>query len=62
MADDMTKTGKPDRGRVAGGEGYEVGYLARKHGITTEQAQELIDRIGNDRTSLDAAAEKEKLK
>lgn len=58
MADDMTKTGKPDRSRVAGGEGYEVGYFARKHEITTEQAQELIDRIGNDRASLDAAAEK----
>ena len=58
MADDKTKTGKPDRSRVAGGEGYEVGYFARKHGITTEQAQELIDRIGNDRASLDAAAEK----
>ena len=58
MADDMTQTGKPDRSRVAGGEGYEVGYFARKHGITTEQARELIDRIGNDRASLDAAAEK----
>ena len=58
MADDLTKTGKPDRSRVAGGEGYEVGYFARKHRITTEQAQELIDRIGNDRASLDAAAEK----
>ena len=58
MADDMTKTGEPDRSRVAGGEGYEVGYFARKHGITTEQAQELIDRIGNDRASLDVAAEK----
>jgi hypothetical protein len=58
MADDKTKTGKPDRSRVAGGEGYEVGYFARKHGITTEQARELIERIGNDRASLDAAAEK----
>ena len=58
MADDKTKTGKPDRSRVAGGEGHEVGYFARKHGITTEQARELIERIGNDRASLDAAAEK----
>ena len=55
MADDKTKTGKPDRSRVAGGEGYEVGYFARKHGITTEQARA---RIGHDRASLDAAAEK----
>ena len=58
MADDKTKTGKPDRSRLAGGEGYEVGYFARKHGITTEQARELIERIGNDGASLDAAAEK----
>ena len=58
MADDKTKTGQPDRSRVAAGEGYEVGYFARKHGITMEQARELIERIGNDRASLDAAAEK----
>ena len=58
MADDKTKTGKPDRSRVAGGESYEVSYFARKHGFTTEQARELIARIGNDRASLDAAVEK----
>ena len=58
MADDKTKTGKADRSRVAAGEGYEVSYFARKHGITAEQARELIARIGNDRAQLDAAAEK----
>jgi hypothetical protein len=58
MADDKTKTGKPDRSRVAGGEGYEVDYFARKHGLTTEQARELTERIGNDRAALDAAVEK----
>jgi hypothetical protein len=39
MADDKTNTGKADRSRVAGSEGYEVSYFARKHGITTEQAR-----------------------
>jgi hypothetical protein len=58
MADDRTKTGAADRGRVAGGEGYEVEYFAQKHGITAEQARDLIDRHGNDRAALDAAAEK----
>ena len=58
MADDKTKTGQADRNRVAGSQGYEVSYFARKHGITTEQARELIARIGNDRASLDAAVEK----
>jgi hypothetical protein len=57
MADDKTKTGKADRSRVAGGEGYEDSYFAKKHGITTEQAHELIARIGNHRGRLDAAAE-----
>jgi hypothetical protein len=56
MADDKTKQGSADRGKVAGGEGYEVDYFARKHGITREQAQDLIKRIGNDRDELDAAA------
>jgi hypothetical protein len=58
MADDKSKRGGPDRARVAGGEGYEVDYFAKKHGISTTKAKELIDRIGNDRAKLDAAAAK----
>jgi hypothetical protein len=58
MADDKTKTRTIVRGRVAGGEGYEVSYFARMDGITTEQARELIARICNDRAQPDAAAEK----
>jgi hypothetical protein len=58
MGDDKSKRGAADRGRVAGGEGYEVDYFARKHGITKDQAQSLIKQIGNDRDKLDAAARK----
>lgn len=58
MADDKSKRGKPDRSRVAGGKGYEVNYFARKHDITAEQARQIIDRVGNDREKLNAAAEK----
>jgi hypothetical protein len=47
-----------DRGRVAGGQGYELGYFARKHGISRDQARSLIERIGNDRAKLNAAAER----
>jgi hypothetical protein len=57
MADDKTKTGGADRRQVAGGETYELDYFAQKHGITRDQARELIDRHGNDRATLDAAAE-----
>jgi hypothetical protein len=58
MADDKKKVGGPDRRKVAGGEGYEVAYFARKHGITQTQARELIEKHGNDRAKLDKAAAK----
>ncbi|TMJ12584.1 MAG: DUF3606 domain-containing protein [Alphaproteobacteria bacterium] len=58
MPDDKSKRGGSDRRRVAAGEGYEVSYFARKHGITAEQARDLIDRVGNDREKLNAAAQK----
>ena len=36
--------------------GYSAGYLARKHGISRQQAEQLIERIGADRAKLNAAA------
>ena len=58
MADDKSNVGGADRRTVAGGEAYEVSYFAAKHDITSEQARELIARIGNNREELDAAAQK----
>ena len=42
---------------MAGGQAYEVRHFADKHGISEEQAQELIDKHGNSREALDRAAE-----
>ena len=42
----------------APGQGYEASYLARKHGISTNEARALIKRVGNDRDKLNAAAER----
>jgi hypothetical protein len=58
MSDNLDKRGTADRTTVAGGEGYEIAYFARKHGITKDQALDLIRKHGNDRAKLDAAAEK----
>lgn len=58
MSDDKNNRGQGDRSRVAAGEGYELSYFARKHGISEEQAKQLIAEVGNDRAKLDAAAEK----
>ena len=57
MSDDLSIVGQRDRDRVSGSEEYEVEHFARKHGITAEQARELIARVGNDRAALDRAAE-----
>jgi hypothetical protein len=56
MADNPSKRGAADKRQVAAGQGYEVTYFARKHGITKEQATKLIKDIGNDREKLNAAA------
>ena len=60
MADDKTKQGKQDRSRVSGDQGYEVRYFAKKHGLSLDQAQRLIDKVGPNREKLNAAAEKAK--
>jgi hypothetical protein len=38
--------------------GYSVGYFARKHRISREEAEKLIKRVGNDRDKLNRAAER----
>jgi hypothetical protein len=58
MADDKSKRGADDRARVAGGEDYEVSYFARKHDLTTQEAADLISKVGNSREKLDEAAAK----
>ena len=58
MADNKENVGEPDRSRVSGSEGYEVRYFADKHGISMDQARELIEKHGNQRDELDAAAER----
>jgi hypothetical protein len=57
-ADDKSDRGEPDRSRVSANEGYEVDYFAKKHGLTPQQAQDLIKKHGTNRKELDAAAER----
>lgn len=49
---------KPPAARTSdtAAQGYELRYFARKHGLTTAQAMDLIRRIGNDRARLNEAA------
>jgi hypothetical protein len=56
MADDTNNRGGQDRARVAGGQKYEVRHFAERHGISTDQAEQLIAQHGNSREKLDEAA------
>ena len=58
MADDKSKVGKQDRAKVAGGQDYEVQDFAQKHGVTPQQARDLIARHGNDRETLEREVRK----
>jgi len=44
--------------RTYAGQGYEVTYFARKHGLSRQQARELIRKVGHDRDKLNEAAVK----
>ena len=57
MPDDKTKIGEPDRSRVAADQDYGVSHLAEKMDISSAQARKLIERFGNEREKLYAAAE-----
>jgi hypothetical protein len=58
MSDDKSKIRQQDRNRVSGSEGYEVDYFAQKHGLSSDEARQLIAEVGPNREKLDAAAEK----
>jgi hypothetical protein len=57
MPDDKSKRGAADRGKVAQSETYELGYFATKHGLSKDEARDLIKKVGNQRAALDKAAD-----
>jgi hypothetical protein len=60
MSDDLSNRGGQDRSRVSAGEPHEVRYFATKHGLSEQQVLDLIREHGNDRKTLEAAAERMK--
>jgi hypothetical protein len=58
MPDDKSKAGSDHR-RIAANEPYEVGYFARKHGLSREDAEKIIRQAGGHRQEArDARASK----
>ena len=54
MADEKPKWDQPDNVKSSGPN--EAGDLARKHGISPDRAQMLIDKLGHDPEQLDQEA------
>ena len=46
MADDKTKTGKPDRDRINVKEDYELNHWAKKFGVTPERLKQAVKTSG----------------
>lgn len=56
MAKTSSERGGTNLGRTYAGQGYDVTYFARKHGLSRQQARDLIRKIGHDRDKLNQAA------
>jgi hypothetical protein len=46
MADDKTKTGKPDRDRINVDEPYELNYWSKKFDVTPERLRQAVKTSG----------------
>ena len=46
MADDKTKTGKPDRDRINVNEDYELRDWSKKFGVSLQLLKEAVDEVG----------------
>ena len=47
MADNKTRRGQPDRSKINMSEDYEVKYWAKELGVTRDELQRIIDKVGN---------------
>ena len=56
MADDKRNAGGRDHATAASEQDYEIAYFAKRHKITKEEAERLIQEHGNNRVALDQAA------
>ena len=58
MADDKTKRGRQDRAKVAGGETYEVSYVAKKFNVTQAEVKAVQKKVGPYRAKVEAELKK----
>lgn len=52
MPDNLTKTGGQDRSRINMNQEYEVKYWSHHLGVTREELQRAVDKVGNSAASV----------
>ena len=52
MADDKMKRGQPDRSKINMNVDYEAKYWAKQLGVTRDELQRVIDKVGNGAASV----------
>lgn len=57
---DNTKAVKQDRKRIAANQPYELYYFKTKHGLSNEQARDIIRKAGNNRDEANRLAKQVK--
>lgn len=58
MSDDIRHSSERQPMPVATAERHELERFASRHGISTSEARELIERLGHDRDALEREAQK----
>jgi hypothetical protein len=62
LTNDKPQHGRPERALASEDERYDVAFFANKHGITRDDARDIVQRFGPSRRKCDAAAERLKSK
>jgi hypothetical protein len=52
MPDDLAKIAQPDRSKIAMGEEHEVKYWTKHLGVSKEELQRAVDKVGNSATAV----------
>jgi predicted RNA-binding protein YlqC (UPF0109 family) len=50
--DNLTKKGAPDRSKINMHEDYEVKYWTKELGVSKEELQKAIDKVGNSASAV----------
>jgi hypothetical protein len=58
MPDNLSKTGQPDRSKIAMNEALEVRHWIKHLGVSKEELQRAVDKVGNSAAAVKKELEK----